>query len=583
MSLLMMAEICGSVLAVNIGQARPMIVQGESIVTGFDKRPASGAVRVGPDGLAGDDHVDDALDRDRAVLLYQRGHYDLWERELGRRLPPGTFGENLTIAWPPDEEVILGDELRVGDARLRVTQPRIPCRKMAVRLGEGAGFPGRYLRSGRLGFFCAVVRPGHVRPGDRIELVRRGTGGMSMAELARTLHGEPSPDALRRVLACGALPATLRAKAAKLLERAAGGEAWPGERTLVVTARRREAAGVVSFDLADRDGARLPEFQAGQFLTLVLDVPGAGRPVVRPYTIVGRSEEGGYRIAVKREPAPPGAVGIPAGLASTYLHAQMPVGARVRARAPRGRFVLAPGWRPVVLVSAGIGITPMLAMLERLATDEYGREVFLAHGARSSRQFAFGSQIHRIIASNTLLHSHVMFSRPEREDVQGEAFDEIGRLTPAVLKRLLPSLDADFYVCGPGGFMQDMIDGLVERGVPRDRVRFEFFGAVRSPLRDGGAQAGAAVVDAHGRPILVTFVRSGLAVRWREDTFSLLALAERAGLRPDASCRSGLCGACMCRIDDGEVEYAVAPVNGVPPNQVLVCCTRPTTSVMLDM
>jgi ferredoxin-NADP reductase/MOSC domain-containing protein YiiM len=576
----------GALLSVNVGEAKPMTVQGETIITGFDKRPTDGAVRVEASGLVTDDHVDDADDLDRALLFYQRSYYDSWDSELGRRLPHGTFGENLTIEGPADDEVMLGDELRIGDVRLRVTQPRIPCRKMAVRLGE-EDFPTRYLRSGRVGFFCSVVEPGLVRPGDKIELLHRGEDDMSVADLARVLHLQrPGVEELRRVLACSALPTALRTKAERLLRRAQGDDAWSGDRALLVTARRQEAAEVVSFDLADPDGTRLPDFEAGQFLTLSLDVPGADKPVVRTYTLVGRSADGhGYRIAVKREPAPAASPDIPAGVASGHLHAQVEEGAQLLARSPRGRFVVQPGDRPVVLISAGIGITPMLAMLEQLAEREPGRPVLFAHGARSSHDLAFGPQVRRLVASGEQLHSHLMFSRPGSEDVLGRDFDEAGRLTPAALERSLPSLEADYYICGPADFMEDMVTGLTDRGVPADQVHFEFFGAARS-FGDGAgdaAEAGPVAVDADGRPIVVTFARSGIAVEWRENTFSLLALAEQAGLRPEASCRTGLCGTCVSRIDDGEVEYAIDPMDGVQPGQVTVCCARPTTSVMIDL
>ncbi|MFD3928203.1 MOSC domain-containing protein [Streptomyces sp. NPDC058614] len=579
-------NIFGALLSVNVGEAKPMTVQGETIITGFDKRPTDGAVRVEASGLVTDDHVDDADDLDRALLFYQRGYYDSWDSELGRRLPHGTFGENLTFEGPADDEVMLGDELRVGEALLRVTQPRIPCRKMAVRLGE-EDFPTRYLRSGRVGFFCSVLEPGLVRPGDRIELVRRGEDDMSVADLARVLHLQrPDVEDLGRVLACSALPKALRTKAEKLLRRAQGGDAWSGDRALVVTARRQEAAEVVSFDLADPDGERLPDFQAGQFLTLSLEVPGTDKPVVRTYTLAGRSEDGrGYRIAVKREPAPAASPDVPAGVASGHLHAGVEEGAKLLARSPRGRFVVRPGDRPVVLVSAGIGITPMLAMLGQLAEPEgeSGRPVVFVHGARSSRELAFGSYVRGLVASGERLRSHLMFSRPGAEDVLGRDFDEAGRLTPAALERILPSLEADYYLCGPADFMADMVTGLTGRGVPEDRVHFEFFGAARSLFGDADGGTGPVAVDAEGRPIVVAFARSGIAVEWRENTFSLLALAEQAGLRPEASCRTGLCGTCVSRIDDGEVEYAIDPMDGVQPGQVTVCCARPTTSVMIDL
>lgn len=565
------------ILSVNGGRAKAMAVQADTVMTGFDKRPLPGRVRVEADGLASDEYVADAGDLDRAVLLYQRCHYDAWEAELERSLAPGTFGENLTIEWPADEGVRLGDELRAGGVRLRVTQPRIPCRKMAVRLGESADFPGRYLLSGRLGFFCQVLEPGELQAGDAIEVLRRGE--VSIAEMARIVHRERDVAGMKQLLGTPLLPASWRDEVERRLRRATDADgAWPGERELVVSERREETPEVAAFDLCDPDGARLPDFAPGQFLTLQLDVPDRDRPLARTYTLVGRSAGGdGYRIAVKREPAPADAPQVPPGVASGHLHAAVAAGSALRARAPRGRFVVEPGPRPVALVSAGIGITPMVAMLERLAADSTGRSVHFVHGARSSREHAFGGRVRRLLAADSALHGHVLYSRPQPDDVLGRDFDERGRITAEVLERVLPSLDADFYVCGPGDFMRDVVRGLVDRGVPADDIRFELFGAA-SPLLDGPE-----ALDAEGRPIVVTFARSGTAVPWREGAFSLLALAEQAGVPTDASCRTGVCGTCTCRIDDGDVEYVVDPAEPPGRGEVMVCCARPRTSVMLDL
>lgn len=574
----------GAVLSVNAGRAAPMAVQGETVVTGFDKRPTRAAGRIEVDGLVGDDHVDDAQDLDRAVLLYQRHHYDTWSRELGRDLAPGLFGEQLTIEGPDEDEVLVGDELRIGEVLLQVTQPRIPCRKMAVRVGE-QDVPLRYLRSGRVGFFCRVLQPGRLRAGDRVELVRRGPDGLTVAELARVLHrDEPDAEELERILSARVLPELVRSKLTRIAERIAAQEhSWSGDRPLVVSARAAEGAEVVAFELTDPAGNRLPDFRAGQFLTLTLDVPGAPRPVVRTYTVAGRSADGrGYRIAVKREPAPPGSVDVAPGLASGHLHDAVDVGTTLSARAPRGRFVLQPGDRPVVLVSAGIGITPVLAMLEELARTGTQREVHFVHGARSSRELAFGRHVRDLVAAHPSFHHHLSFSRPQPRDEPGADFDRCGRVTPELLAQLLPDLDADFYVCGPLPFLADIVSGLLGRGVPADRVHHEFFGAATSLSGDGGA-AGTGALDREGRPILVTFARSGVTVPWRETSTSLLALAEQAGLRPDASCRTGVCNTCVCRLDDGEVFYAIEPMDPVTPGKVAVCCARPRTSVMLDL
>lgn len=292
-----------------------------------------------------------------------------------------------------------------------------------MRLGE-EDLPIRYMRSGRVGFFCRVLRPGQVRAGDRIELTRRESDGITVAELARVLlRDEPDAVELDRILSSSVLPELVRAKLAARV--AARERSWTGDRPLVISARAAQGAEVAAFELAGPAGERLPDFQAGQFITLALDIPGVQQPVVRTYTLAGRSADGlGYRIAIKREPAPRGSVDVPPGLASGYLHDNVVCGTTISARASRGRFVLQPGGRPVVLVSAGIGITPMLAMFEELARTEIdpagrdagvsaGREVFFVHGARSSREVAFGQHVRDLVATSPRFHGHLLFSRPQ--------------------------------------------------------------------------------------------------------------------------------------------------------------------------
>lgn len=578
----------GALLSVNIGVAESMMVQGEAIVTGFRKRPTADVGRIEVNGLVGDDHVDDAHDLDRAVLFYQRSHYDFWSSELGRELAPGTFGEQFTVEAPTEDQLLVGDRLRVGEALLQVTQPRIPCRKMAVRLGV-EDMPTQYMRTGRVGFFCKVLEPGQVRTGDNIELVQRGHDSITVAALANVLHrDEPDGFELDPMLASDVLPVLVRAKLTKLAARmAARQQSWSGDRFLVVRSRDQHGTEVVTFELAAPDGERLPEFQAGQFLTLAMSVDGVDKPVVRTYTVAGRSTDGlGYRIAVKREPAPIGSVDVEPGLASGYLHDSVGVGTLLLARAPRGRFVVVPGHRPVVLVSAGIGITPMMAMHEELAAagSSEQREVFFVHSARSSRERAFTKHVQKLVATHSRFHSHLLFSRPQPQDELGKDFDAVGRLSPDVLEQVVPGLDADFYVCGPAPFTADVVSGLVDRGVAKERVHYEFFGAATSLFGElDAADAGLEAVDRAGRPIMVTFARSGISVPWRENSFSLLALAEQAGLRPDASCRTGLCNTCVCRIDDGEVDYVIEPMDAVTPGKVAICCARPRTSVMIDL
>ena len=579
-------------MSVNVGRAAALpLLQGETVISGFFKYPSRTAERVEKLGLVGDDHVDDVDDPDRAVLFYQLAHYDRWTQELGRELPFGAFGEQLTFDGPFEDKLWLGDQLAVGEAVFQVTQPRIPCRRMAARFGE-EDMPIRFMRSGRTGFFCKVLIPGVIRAGDRVRLVERGPDEFTVEDLAAVLRTvEPDADQLSRALASPVLPDLLRTKLAKMMDRtSARAIGWDGERPLRVSCRTPQGTDVMAFDLVDPYGARLPDFKPGQFLTLVLDAQSVPRPLVRTYTIAGRSSDGtGYRIAVKREPSPAGRLEVPPGIGSEHLHDEVFVGAVVRARSPRGRFVLQPGTRPVVLISAGIGITPMVAMLEDLAggqvnSEEAHRDVYFIHAARSSRHRAFGSLVEGMIADNPRMRSHLVYSQPDPAERPGVDFDATGRLSAARIRNLLPSLDADFYICGPTRFTTDIAAGLVGLGAAQEQVRYEFFGAAAPLSGDaGGTDSCPEAVDADGRPITVTFARSGLTVPWRSNSFSLLSLAETAGLRPDASCRTGLCGTCVCRLDDGDITYAIEPMDGALPGKVFLCCARPVTSVMVDL
>lgn len=575
-------------ISVNIAPSGPMTVQGEQIMTGFYKQPATGPIAISRIGAAGDARIACATDLNRAVFMYQSRYYDEWRRELARPLTFGIFGENFTFDGPPDTEFCVGDVLQVGSAKVRITQPRFPCRKMTVRMGEGEDFPLRYLRSGRLGFFCSVDEPGEVRAGDEIRIDQRAkTHRIPLTEFSRLTYFEPDDeDGLERLLASPDLVPEWRIKVERLLRRARGPEeGWHDYRPLVVSRRRLLSPDVVSFDLHDPIGKPLPAFDAGQFITLRLDVPNQAKPVVRTYTIVGRSDDDrGYQLAVKRELPPLGQPSLPAGVASNYLHDGVEQRATLMALSPRGHFVVEPGSRPIALLSAGIGVTPMLAMFEHLATCPLKRQVLFVHGARSGREHVYGSRVRQLVAKNDLLRSHVLYSKPGPNDVVGHDFDACGRLSTETLDDLLPSFNVDFYLCGPESFMRDMVRGLMSRGVPKEQIRYEFFGAGASLFEDEvDLDTLPDALDTNGRPITVNFARSGLSVPWKEGIFSMLALAERHGLRPSASCRTGLCAVCVCRIDGGDVKYVLQPLDQPRPDEVMICCAKPTTSVILDL
>ncbi len=246
--------------------------------------------------------------------------------------------------------------------------------------------------------------------------------------------------------------------------------AGEGLRSLRVVAKRRESEEVTSFEFAPRDGGPLPAFCAGQYLPLELDVPERSAPVARTYSLSGPPDGQGYRISVKREPH---------GLASGHLHDRVEVGDVLRAGTPRGDFTLSrAGDRPVALVSAGVGVTPMVSMLHALVQRAVERPVWFVHGARDGRHHALAEEVRQLAASADAVRLHVRYSRPRRDDVPGRDHHGVGRVDAALLEQLVPGLDADWFLCGPIAFMASLQRGLEERGVDPERIHTESFGPV---------------------------------------------------------------------------------------------------------
>ncbi len=239
-------------------------------------------------------------------------------------------------------------------------------------------------------------------------------------------------------------------------------------RELRVVGKRRESADVVSFLLEARDGGALPDFGAGQHLPIELEIDGHDTAVLRTYSLSSGPDEPVYRISVKRDPL---------GLASRHLHDRVEVGAFLAAGAPQGSFHLAPpSERPVVLLSAGVGLTPMVSMLHTLAGDDTDRPVWFVHGARDGEHHPLRPEVARLAASDPKIRHHFAYSRPNAQDVAGRDYHSIGRIDAALLEKLIPGLEADFYLCGPLRFMGSLESDLVARGVPAERIHSESFG-----------------------------------------------------------------------------------------------------------
>ncbi len=353
------------------------------------------------------------------------------------------------------------------------------------------------------------------------------------------------------------------------------GPAWPAFRNLRVTKVVPECATVSSIYLAAIDGTPLPAARAGQYLTL--RITGAGQPApVRSYSLSSAADAGAYRISVKQEPH---------GTASSYLNRRLQPGAILDVAAPRGDFVLDNGPGPLLLISAGIGVTPVLSMLHQLAARHSERDVWWLHGARGPREHPFAAEVDALLASLPHAHEHVFYSAatpPERHRVQAAR----GRLTKEALARLAIPASASAYVCGPASFMAHMQDALTALGADPAAIHTELFGALPSINPGVTGQASRPPHQPPGPPgtgPLVTFARSGVTAPFGNDRRSVLDLADACDVPTRWSCRTGVCHTCITPMLSGDIAYAPAPLEPPAGGQVLICCARPGTDIVLDM
>ena len=325
----------------------------------------------------------------------------------------------------------------------------------------------------------------------------------------------------------------------------------------------RESATIRSFHLEPLDGAALPSYQAGQFLPIRV-TPDPGQPsLVRTYTLTSLPADGHYRISVKRD-----------GRVSRLLHDRLREGDLIEARAPGGDFTLAPSAeRPLVFLAAGIGITPLLAMLRQLV-HQGSRSVTLFQGARTLAERAFDRELAELKAKAPESLRVVRVLSDPSDALPGADYDVAGRIDMALLGRQLPFGDYDFYLCGPAAFTQGLYDGLRSFGIEDGRIHAEAFGPaglVRSVATTTAAVRPAAATEA----VAVRFAASGQEALWTPAAGSLLELAEARGLEPAFSCREGHCGSCRTGLLQGAVTYAREPAAAVAAGQALLCCARP--------
>jgi ferredoxin-NADP reductase len=333
---------------------------------------------------------------------------------------------------------------------------------------------------------------------------------------------------------------------------------------------------VVSLVLEATGGQAVVPALPGQFVVLRLGPP-SGAALMRSYSLSGEPSAERYRVSIKREAH---------GAASAYIDDQLRVGDIVQVSAARGSFTLRSGDTPIVLLSAGIGATPVLAMLHALAAEASRREIWWVYGARSRREHPFAEEAHSLLRALANSHSHICYSAPDPEDRLNVDFDAAGRLNMNALQELNLPRSGDFYICGPSAFMSDLTAGLAALGIAPNRIHTESFGAgpsvtpgiVASPHPPPHLPAGLP-----GSGALVSFARSGLNVRWGSNFHSLLELAEACDVPVRWSCRTGVCHTCETGLVAGKVAYRPDPVDPPGDGNALICCSQPEGDVVIDL
>jgi len=581
-------------VSVNVGLPRDVEWRGRTVHTGVWKHPVDGPQVVRKLNIDGDGQGDLAGHGGphRAVLVYQLDSYDHWRHELARAdLNYGQFGENFTVDGLSDDEVCIGDRYEIGTALFEVSQPRVTCYRVGLRLGEPR-LPALLVSHRRPGFYLRVLREGVVRAGDAIAKVANGPERMTVAEIDALLY-LPGHDkeAVTRALRITALSPGWQGSFTSLLgtdtnvtgnagltdAATAPPVAWPGFRPVRVVGIDRESDTVLSLRLAPVDGPPLPAAAAGQFVALRLTMDDHGRATTRSYSLSGPIGRPEYRVSVKREPD---------GVVSSYVHTHLRVGTVLDLAAPRGSFILEAGKDPVLLVSAGIGATPVLAMLHALADAASTREVWWLHGARHSAEHPFAAEVRSLLNHLPHARSDICYSAPLSTDQIGRDYTHHGRLDGELLRQLAIPSDAHAYICGPQVFMDDVRSALVTLDLDPAKVATEVFGAHTSSTP---GIAAAPIIPPHppagdpGPGPDVTFARSGLTVPWRTDVTSVLELAEVCDVPTRWSCRTGICHTCETGLLAGTVTYDPSPIDQPADGNVLVCCAAPSADLVIDL
>ncbi|MCW2310784.1 2Fe-2S iron-sulfur cluster-binding protein [Rhodoferax antarcticus] len=364
--------------------------------------------------------------------------------------------------------------------------------------------------------------------------------------------------------------------------------AWAGWRAFKVTHKVMENASqdICSFHLAPQDGQPLPAFMPGQYLTFrlaIASLQGGTESITRCYSLSDGPRSNGYRISIKRAPAPPNSAH-PPGRSSNFFHDLVHLDSLLQVRAPAGHFHIDHSDAPVVLLGGGIGITPMLSMVNWCIAERPEREVWLFYGARHDQELMAHAHLEALADLHSNFHLYFCLSDTDKGTALGSKYQHQGRVDIDLLRRLLPLKPYHFYLCGPTPMLASLVPALEDWGVPDARIHFEAFGPACVKRKSAALAPGAAApAPSADTAVMVTFAKSGRQEAWQPGSGNLLAFAEALGIAVDSGCRAGSCGSCQTSIRHGEVSYAQAPDFDPDPGNCLMCVCTPKTPLTLEL
>ncbi len=329
---------------------------------------------------------------------------------------------------------------------------------------------------------------------------------------------------------------------------------------------RFESTTIKSFFLKPKNKIHNHDFLAGQFVNIKITLPDTSDELIRSYTLSNRPKEKHLRLTIKKEPF---------GKVSGYLHNMARVGDSVMISKPIGSFHLRPeSDNPVVLISGGVGITPMLSIAEYIELYQAGRKVYFLHSSMNKQVQPMRKWLSRIKETNTNFQLSIFHSDPVDDERVNIDYDYLGHIT----KNHLP-VDgrAEYFVCGPEGFMKNMIAYLKELEVDESKIYSETFGTQVKPGTE------KVLSDTETKAFEVMLTKSNNRLIWKKGMGSLLELVESAGLKPDSSCRMGTCSTCQSKLIKGTYEYDPEPLMETDQDNILICCAKPTSDMEIAL